>query len=550
MPKKVVIIGGVAGGASAAARLRRIDEEANIVLFEKGEYISFANCGLPYYIGEVIKEKEKLVIQTPEKMKDRFCLDVRVHSEVIEIDTNNKQVKVKNWAEGNTYFESYDKLILAPGADPLKPSLPGIDSPRIFTLKNIPDTYAIKEFIDQNNPKCAVVIGGGFIGLEMAENLHHRGLKVSIVQSSDHVIRPIDFDMASMIHTHLKEKQVDLYLNEQVSAFHETEEGLLVALRGGRTLKTDIVLIGIGVRPDSTLAIQAGLKIGLTGGIWVNESMQTSNPDIYAVGDAVEVKDFMFGDPALIPLAGPANKQGRIAADNICGRNVSYRGTMGTAILKVFDLTVAMTGSNTKQLKNFGSKFETSITHSSSHAGYYPGASILSTKVFFETDSGKILGAQMVGAEGVDKRMDVIATAIQAGLTVFDLETLELSYAPPYSSAKDPVNISGFVASNILKGDVKICHWEDIQNMDLDRTVLLDVRSPQEYALGSIPGAFNIPVDELRQKLTELPKNKDIVVFCQVGLRGYLAYRILVQRGFQQVKNLSGGYKTFASVTQ
>ncbi|MCX7748323.1 MAG: CoA-disulfide reductase [Clostridia bacterium] len=550
MPMKVIIVGGVAGGASAAARLRRLNEDARIIMFEKGEYISFANCGLPYYIGEVIKEKDKLVVQTPEKMKERFNIDVRVKSEVIKIIPNEKKVEVFDKVKNIKYTESYDKLILSPGAEPIKPNLPGIDSHRIFTLRNIPDTYRIKDFVDLQKPRRAVVVGAGFIGLEVAENLHKMGVKVTVVELAEHVIGPLDYEMAAIVHQHLKTKEVEFYLKDAVKSFVQSDHFITVELTSGKSLKTDMVILGIGVRPESKLAVEAGLSLGKTGGILVDETMKTSHEDIYAVGDAIEVKDYIHGGSALIPLAGPANKQGRIAANNICGVKEAYPGTQGTSIVKVFDITVAITGNNEKVLKRNGILYEKSFTHSPSHAGYYPGAIPMSIKLIFERNSGKILGAQIIGYEGVDKRIDVIATAIRAGMTVYDLEKLELAYAPPYSSAKDPVNIAGYTASNVLKGDASIFHWDEIPSLDTGNSILIDVRAPMEYSLGTLAGAVNIPVDDLRERLEEIPKDKDIYLFCQVGLRGYVAYRILVQKGFKNVKNLSGGYKTYQLAAQ
>jgi CoA-disulfide reductase len=550
MGLKVVIVGGVAGGASAAARLRRLNEDAEIILFEKGEYISFANCGLPYYIGEVITEKDKLVVQTPEKMKERFNIDVRVNTEVVKIVPDKKVVEVKNLQDNKTYTESYDKLILSPGAEPIRPNLPGIECERIFTLRNIPDTYAIKDYVDQMKPKSAVIVGAGFIGLEVAENLHARGVKVTVVELADHVIGPLDFDMAAIVHQHLKTKNVELCLGDGVKSFSNTNTHTNVELTSGRVIKTEMVLMGIGVRPETKLAAEAGLTIGTTRGILVNENMLTSNPDIYAVGDAIEVKDYISGNPALIPLAGPANKQGRIAADNICGLNQKYTGTQGTSIVKVFDITVALTGNNEKALTRNNISYEKSFTHSGSHAGYYPGAIPMTIKLLFAKDNGKILGAQIVGYDGADKRIDVIATAIRAGMTVHDLEKLELAYAPPYSSAKDPVNIAGFVAANVLKGDCNIFHWNEIDKIIEENGYILDVRTPLEFELGSIKGAVNIPLDDLRARLGDIPKNKEIYLFCQVGLRGYVAARILMQKGFKNVYNLSGGYKTYELALQ
>lgn len=546
---KVVIVGGVAGGASAAARLRRLDEDAEIILFEKGEYISYANCGLPYYIGEVIKEREKLVVQTPEAMSKRFNIDIRTLSEVTKINPDEKTVVVHDIKNDRTYTESYDKLILSPGAEPIKPPMPGIDGKNIFTLRTIPDTYRIKDFVDNNKPKKAVVVGGGFIGLEVAENLKEAGLDVTIVELADHVMAPLDYEMAAIVHQRLKDKGVNLILKDGVKEFHHKEGITTVVLNSGNTLITDMVVLGIGVRPDTKLAKDAGLAIGERGGIKVNEYMQTSNPDIYAVGDAIEVKDYINGSNTLIPLAGPANKQGRIAADNICGRKSKYDGTQGTSVAKIFDLTVAATGNNETILKRAGIDYEKVIIHPNSHASYYPDALPMTIKLIFKKDDGKILGAQIVGFDGVDKRIDVIATAIRSNMTVYDLEELELAYAPPYSSAKDPVNMAGFAASNILKGDISVFHWDEVKDIDLSKSLILDVRTDLEYQLGNIKGSINIPVDELRENLHKIPKDKDIYVYCQVGLRGYIACRILMQNGFKSVKNLSGGYKIYETAT-
>lgn len=550
MGLKVVVIGGVAGGASAAARLRRLDEEAEILLVEKGEHISFANCGLPYYIGGIIKEQDKLLIQTPEKMKKSFKIDVRVNSEVTKIDREAKRVEIYDKAGKRTYGESYDKLVLSPGAEPIKPGLAGIDSPKIFTLRNIPDTYRIKDYVDKMNPRRAVVVGAGFIGLEVAENLHLRGVKVTVVELADHVIGPLDYDMAALVHQHMKTKEVEFYLKDAVEAFEDEDASIGVKLSSGRTLKADMVVMGIGVKPEIRLAADAGLKIGKTGGIFVDKTMRTSDPDIYAVGDAVEVKDFVGGREALIPLAGPANKQGRIAANNICGREEKFHGTQGTSIVKIFDITVAVTGNNERTLKKNGIEYEKSFTHSASHAGYYPGAIPMSVKLLFGKNDGRILGAQIVGYQGVDKRMDVISTAMRGEMTVFDLETLELSYAPPYSSAKDPVNIAGFTASNILKKDCPIFHWDEVGGIERDRALLIDVRTPEEFKLGTIRGAVNIPADEIRDRLAEIPRDKEIYIFCQVGLRGYQVCRTLLQKGYAHVRNLSGGYKTYQLAVQ
>lgn len=574
MPLKVLIVGGVAGGASAAARLRRLDETAEIIMFEKGEYISYANCGLPYYIGEVIRKKEKLLVQTPENMRKRFNIDVRVNSEVTSIDRKNKTVEVFDRLNNNTYRESYDRLILAPGAEPVRPRINGIDSRRIFTLRDIPDTYSIKEFIDNKKPENAVIVGAGFIGLEMAENLHEKGINVTVVELADHVIGPLDFDMAAFVHQYLRSKGIRLYLNNGVKEFIPGNSAIDVKLSDGCLLPADIVILAIGVRPNVKLATEAGLELGKSGGIAVNEFMQTSDPDIYAVGDAVEVQDFVgtvlnksadrnevFADHCdqsrtklpqtiLVPLAGPANKQGRIAADNICGRRVKYNGTQGTSIVKLFDMTVALTGANEKRLKEMGIDYEKSFTYSLSHAGYYPGSTPMTMKLMFARGDGRVLGAQIVGYDGVDKRIDIIAAAIRAGMTVFDLEELELSYAPPFSSAKDPVNIAGFAASNLLKGDVLTYQWDEIKDLDWSNALHLDVRTKAEFGLGTIDGAINIPLDELRERVDELPADKSIYVFCQVGLRGYIAARMLMGKGYKSVKNLNGGYLVYNTVMQ
>lgn len=544
---KVLIVGGVAGGASAAARLRRLDEKCEIILFERGEHISFANCGLPYYVGEVIKEKEKLLVQTPQAMKQRFNIDVRVMSEVVNIDTSKKEVEVQNLKDCSKYKESYDKLILSPGASPIKPKLDGVDAPNVFTLRNIPDTCAIKDYVDNKRPGRAVVVGGGFIGLEIAENLHERGIAVTVIELANQVLGPVDFEMASIVHAHMKEKGVGLYLGDGVKAIRHCKDHSEVELNSGKIVETDMIVLGIGVKAEVGLAKNAGLELGERGGIKVDKQLRTSDPDIYAVGDAIEVMDFVNGNPTLVPLAGPANKQGRIAANNICGANEEYEGTQGTSVLKVFDLTVASTGNNEKILKRFGIPYEKSFTHSFSHATYYPGAMVISLKLIFSPADGKILGAQAVGREGVEKRIDVLATAIRAGMTVYDLEKLELSYAPPYSSAKDTVNMAGYTASNILKGDCRIIHWDEIAKLDKTKTLLVDVRTPVEFELGTIDGAVNIPLDEIRNRMDEFPKDKEIIIFCKVGLRGYLACRILMQNGYNNVRNLSGGYTTYSS---
>lgn len=544
---KFIIIGGVAGGASAAARLRRMNEQAEIILFERGEYISFANCGLPYYIGGDITDKEALTLQTPKSFHDRFGVDVRISQEVTGIDREKKIVLVKDLKTGRTYEENYDKLILSPGAEPAKPNIIGIDNPKVFTLRNIPDTYRIKDFIEKNEVKSVVIAGGGYIGIEMAENLHHAGLKVTVVEFSDHVIAPLDFDMAADVHKHIRSKGVNLILKDGVKEIKDQGNKLKVILGTGE-LETDMVMLSVGVRPESSIAKAAGLNVNQRGAITVNEHMQTSDEAIYAVGDAVEIKDFVTGEAGFIPLAGPANKQGRIAADNICGLNSSYKGTQGTGILKCFDLTVATTGITEARAKMLNLDYDKSFTYSNSHASYYPGATGMSIKLIFLKEDGKILGAQIVGYEGADKRLDVLATAIRGGMTVFDLTELELAYAPPFSSAKDPVNMAGFTAENILTGKVKNFHWHDVEKLPRDGSVtLLDVRTDMEYENGTIEGFQSITLDELRMKLDKLDKTKPVYVTCQIGLRGYIASRILSQNGFD-CYNLSGGYRLYNSI--
>ena len=547
---KILIIGGVAGGATAVARLRRMDEKAEIILFERGEYVSYANCGLPYYIGGTIRDRNRLFVQTAEGFVDRFNVDIRIQSEVTAIHPEQKLLTVKNNASGEIYTESFDKLILSTGAEPVLPPIKGIDNPKIFTLRNVPDTDAIKSYIDINQPKSAVVIGGGFIGLEMAENLYDAGLDVHIVEMSNQVMAPLDFSMAAHVHQHLKEKKVNLWLEEKVCGFEPTGNRLNVLLEGSKQIETDMVICSIGVQPEKQLAEMAGLKIGKTGGITVNEYMQTSHPDIHAVGDAVEVLNPVTGMPALIPLAGPANKQARIAANNIIeGNKYTYKGTIGTAIAKVFDLTVATAGVSAKQLKRLEIEYLSSYTHASSHANYYPATLPLSIKIIFSPRDGQLYGAQVVGFDGVDKRIEMLAQVIQRKGTIYDLTELEQAYAPPFSSAKDPVNIAGFVAENILHQRMKIVHWRDIPNIDYLNDFLLDVRTKEEYDLHHIENAINIPVDDLRSCLSELPTDKRIIVYCAVGLRGYIAYRILAQNGFPEVYNLSGGFRTYSIAT-
>lgn len=544
-----LIIGGIAGGATVAARLRRMDEKANIILFERGKYVSYANCGLPYYIGDTINNREKLFVQTAKGFTDRFRIDIRTEQEVTAIRPDKKEVEIKNLSTGETYTETYDKLVLSPGAEPLRPGIEGIGSKKIFTLRNVPDTDTIKNYVNTENPKRAIVVGGGFIGLEMAENLHDLGIQVDVVEMANQVMAPLDFSMAAIVHRQLTDKGVGLHLEDGVSRFEEKDGGVTVHLRSGKQIATDMVLLSIGVRPETKLAKDAGLAIGERGGIAVNDYMQTSDADIYALGDAVEVRHLVTGQPALIPLAGPANKQGRIVADNIVfGNKKKYPGSIGTSIAKVFDLTVAAAGANAKLLQQNNIPYISSYTHGASHAGYYPGAVPLSIKILFAPENGKLLGAQIVGFNGVDKRIEMLAQVIQRGGTVHDLAELEHAYAPPYSSAKDPVNMAGFVAENILNKKSRIIQWRELAELPAD-TIRIDVRTHDEYKLGTIPGFINIPVDELREHLDELPKEKPIVVTCAVGLRGYLAYRILVQNGFKHVRNLSGGYKTWSVAT-
>lgn len=547
---KILIVGGVAGGATVAARVRRLDEKAEVILFERGKYVSYANCGLPYYIGGTIAQRPKLFVQTVKGFTDRFRIDIRVEQEVIAVDRARKQVEVRNLATGEVYIETYDKLVLSPGAEPLRPKIEGIDSRKIFTLRSVPDTDAIKQYIDSQRPERAVVVGGGFIGLEMAENLHHLGLRVDVVEMANQVMAPLDFSMASMVHRHLTDKGVGLYLEDGVVRFEETAEGrVVVYLRSGRKITSDMVLLSIGVRPEVGLAQEAGLTIGACRGIAVDEYMQTSDPDIYALGDAVEVMHRVTGKPALIPLAGPANKQGRIVADNlVLGNKRKYRGSIGTSVAKVFDLTVATAGANGKLLRANHIDYVSSYTHGASHAGYYPNALPLSIKILFAPGTGRLLGAQVVGCDGADKRIEMFEQIIREGGTVYDLTELEHAYAPPYSSAKDPVNMAGYVAGNILEGQVRIIHWREIASLS-DETLRIDVRTQDEFAMGSIPGFVNIPLDELREHLDELPRERPIVVTCAVGLRGYLACRILTQHGFTDVRNLSGGYTTWRSAT-
>ncbi|MCL2704953.1 MAG: CoA-disulfide reductase [Spirochaetaceae bacterium] len=544
---KIIIVGGVAGGATAAARLRRLDEHAEIIIFERGEHISFANCGLPYHIGGIIEDREELLLQTPESFHSQFNVVVRIQNEVLSIDRKNKTVKVKNIQTNETYTETYDKLILSPGGAPIKPPIDGINSEAVFTLRNVADTDLIKAYIQSHQPRSAVVVGGGFIGIEMAENLKDAGLDVSIIELADQVIAPLDIDMACDVHHYLRKKGISLYLNNGFKKIVEKIDGLTVELSNG-TIETNMVILAIGVKPESQLAKDAGLNINSRGGILVDKQMRSSDPDIFAVGDVIEIIDFVTKQPAMIPLAGPANKQGRIAADNICGIPSEYSGTQGSAVIKIFDMTVAFTGVNEKTAKRLGLNYDKIFLWSPSHAGYYPNSKPMSIKVIFEKQSGKILGAQIVGFDGVDKRCDVLAVAIRAGMSANDLTQLELCYAPPYSSAKDPVNMAGFAIQNALTGKVKIFHWHDVDSLPRDGSVtLLDVRNPKEFAQGHINGFINIPLDSLRKHIGEIDRSRIVYVHCFSGMRSYIAARILMQNGFD-VYNLSGGYRLYNSV--
>lgn len=546
---KHLIIGGVAGGATAAARIRRVDEFAEIILIEKGDYISYANCGLPYYIGDVIEERNKLFVQTPQSFSKRFNIDVRVATEAISIDRVTKSVTLRD-KNGMITTENYDKLLLAPGAIPVRPPLDGIDSKGIFTLRNVNDTDQIKAFINTEEAKRAVIVGGGFIGLEMAENLHHAGLTVSLVEMGNQVMAPVDFSIAAQVHQHLINKQVSLFLEESVISFKKVDKGLQVLLKSGKVIETDLVILSIGVRPLTALATTAGIDLDETGGISVNEYLQTSDQNIYAVGDAIAYNHPVTGKKWLNYLANPANRQARIVADNMVNDNsVSYEGAIGTAIAKVFDLTVATTGVAAKHLKKAGINYISSTTHGSSHASYYPEAMPLSIKLTFAPETGKIFGAQVIGYDGVDKRIDQIALIIKQSGSIYDLMKLEQAYAPPFSSAKDPIAIAGYVAGNILNDRMPIITWREVKDSDASKITLLDVRTAEEHSFGSINGSMNIPLDELRDRLNEIPHNKPIVVYCAVGLRGYLALLILKARGFNDVRNLSGGYKTYSSAT-
>ncbi len=544
--RKVVIVGGVAGGASCAARLRRQREDLEILLIDRGKYVSFANCGLPYYVGEVITEEKKLLVATPDLFRDRFNIHVKVETEVLSIDRSKKELSLKDLPNGRVYTESYDALVLSPGANPIKPPLPGIDLPGLFTLRSIPDSRHIRDWIREKNVKTALVVGGGLVGLEMAENLVHKGLQVSVLELSSQVIPPLDPEMAEPIHEHLRQKGVDLRLNDGAASFEANPRGITVKTKSGVSLTVGMVILSIGVRPETTLAKSAGLELGPLGGIHVDDKMRTNDPAIFAVGDAVEIKSVPLGRTMLIPLAGPANRQGRIAADVLAGKPRKFRGTQGTAVCGLFGLTAAMTGENEKSLKASGFKdYGKVYLHPGHHAAYYPDAKPIFIKLLFDRRDGKVLGFQAVGEEGAEKRVDVAAMAIQMGATVYDLEEAELCYAPQFGAAKDPVNVAGMIASNVMRGDLELVDWEALRQ-DTPR-VLLDVRDPGEFGAAHVPGAVNIPLNELRGRLGELPMDKEIWVYCRVGQRSYYANRVLSQNGFK-VRNLPGGYLAYLRV--
>lgn len=547
---KYVIIGAVAGGASTAARLRRMDEHAEIIIFEKGAYISYANCGLPYYIGDVIKDRNVLFVQTASAFNQRFNIDVRTMTEVVNIDPSVKTVTAVNQITGQKYEETYDKLVLSPGAEPIHPPLSGVTNEGIFTLRNVSDTDYIKAFVQQKYVKKAVVIGAGFIGLEMAENLHDLGLSVSIIEMGNQILAPLDYPIAAIVQQHIRSKGVDLYLNSAVTAFEKDDLGLKVILKDGRELETDVVIMSIGVKPDTKLAVQAGLKIGDARGIWVNEYLQTSDPNIYAVGDAIEFENPIIHKSMNTYLAGPANKQGRICANNIVLGNVQkYNGAINTAIVKVFDMTVATAGMASKHLTNAGIKHIVSTTHSGSHAGYYPNAKQMSIQLAFSPEDGRLLSGQIVGFDGVDKRIDMLSSVIQRGSTIYELTEFEHAYAPPYSSAKDPINIAAFTAENLLQKLFKVYYWHEMDKISED-DILVDVRTVAEFDKGHIPNAVNIPLDSIRERMSEIDKNKNIFIYCWGGQRGYLAQRILKQNGYNLIANMSGGYQIWDACTK
>lgn len=547
---KVVIIGGVAGGATCATRIRRLDENADIIIFERSGYVSYANCGLPYYVGNVIKEKSELTLQTPQSFRKRFNIDVRVHQEVTVIDKDKKTVTVHNIETEEIYEESYDKLVLSPGAKPIKPNMPGIDSSRLFFLRTVEDTYRISEFIGTNSPMSAAIVGGGYIGLEMAENLSNMGINVTLLQRPKQLMNTLDYDMSTFVHSKVRQNGIDLRLSSDVTGFNEEQDSINVNLKNADSIRVDMVIFAIGVVPDSTLVKGLGMETGIKDSIIVNDKMETSVKDIYAVGDAVQIKHTVTGQNAVISLAGPANKQGRIAADNICGNESRYNGSMGSSILKVFDMTVASTGLTEKAAKLAGIECDRIVLSPSSHAGYYPGAKVMTMKVVFDKKTYRVLGAQIVGYDGVDKRIDVLATAISFGVIGDKLKDLDLAYAPPYSSAKDPVNMAGFMIENILNKKVKQFHWDEIDELTKNKNItLLDTRTPMEFSYGYVDGFINIPVDSLRENIDQLDKSKPVYVMCQSGLRSYIACRILSQEGFD-CYNFSGGYRFYEGVSR
>ncbi len=548
MSKKIIIVGGVAGGATAAARIRRLDEQAEIIVFERSCFVSYANCGLPYYIGGVIQDKEELTLQTPENFRERFRIDVRVRHEVTAIHPDKKTVSVKNLKTGEEFEENYDKLLLSPGARPVQPNLPGVGIDNLFTLRTVEDTLRIREFVLKEKPKSAVLAGGGYIGLEVAENLRELGMDVTIVQRPNQVLNPLDYEMATFVHAKMREKGIHLMLGHSVEGFEQKDGKTMVILKDGEPLKTDMVILAIGVAPDTHLAKEAGLTLGIKNSIVVNERMETSVPDIYAVGDAVEVHHRITGQKALISLAGPANKQGRIAADNICGGNSSYKGSQGSSVIKIFDMTVATTGLNEQAAKQAGIDCDKVYLSPSSHASYYPGGTMMTMKVLFEKETYRLLGAQIIGYDGVDKRIDVLATAMAAGMSALELQDLDLAYAPPYSSAKDPVNMAGFMIDNIETGTLKQFFWDEVGELPDDGSVvLLDTRTTEEYGRGHINGFVNIPLDELRERIGEIRRGLPVYVMCQSGLRSYLSCRILAQNGFD-CYNFSGGYRLYETI--
>ncbi len=548
MGKKVLIVGGVAGGASTAARLRRLDEEAEIIMFERGADISYANCGLPYYVGGMIEQRKQLLVQTPRAMHSRFNIDVRTMSEVRNIRPADKQVEVTNLMDDSTYTEPYNYLVLCPGAHPALPPIPGIDKENVFVVRNVPDSDAIKQYIQLQNPAAAAIVGAGYIGLEMAEMLHECGIQVSLIEAADQILGPLDYDMAAVMQEYVEKQGIRLVLSDKVVAMEGNERVQKIQLESGLSLPVDLVIMGTGVKPETWLAEKAGLKIGETGGIWVDDYLRTSDPYIFAAGDAIEVKEFVTGKESLIPLAGPANRQGWVVANNIAGNPKKYSGAQGTSIVKFGEMTAAATGQNEKQLQKKGVQYQVCHAHPFSHATYYPGSTQMCIKLLFTPDDGKVLGAQAVGYDNVDKAVDVLATAIRVGLNVYDLQELELAYAPPFSSAKSPVNMVAYVAGNILDERVEVVQWQQVPGLVKDGAFLIDARTPSEFEkLGSVTGAVNIPVDSIRGRLDEIPKDKPVCVYCQVGLRSYIANRILIQNGYK-VKNISGGYRLYKSL--